>query len=92
MQLEDERVVRVFGDFASAEAARSLLEAEGIAAIVDPSAPPAAVLPAQGPPRIRVLVAEADEVRAHAVLGDTALSERELAYLATGKLPRAESE
>jgi len=91
VKLEEERVVRVFHDFASAEAAKSLLEAEEIHAILDPSSPPAAVLPAQEP-RIRLLVAARDEVRARAVLADTSLSEGELDFLATGRLPGDDSE
>jgi hypothetical protein len=81
MHRRAERVVRVFGDFASAEAARSGLDAEGIAAILLPaSALEAALQPCH--PRVELLVGAADEARAREMLAEGEFAEEELERLA----------
>jgi hypothetical protein len=76
----------VFPDIASAEVARSLLGAEGIEALIEPSDPISGPI-AAGIRGYALLVDVTDRVRARAVLGDSELSEAELIFLATGELP-----
>jgi hypothetical protein len=81
MHRRAERVVRVFGDFASAEAARGFLDAEGIAAILLPaSALEAALQP--GRPHVELLVGAVDEARAREILPEAEITEEELERLA----------
>jgi len=75
-------ILETFADLSSAELARALLEAEGIAATVNPSDPIAAPLGGFSS-GIRLYVHRADEDRARTVLRETDLSDGELASLAT---------
>lgn len=70
----------------AAQVARTLLEAEGIDALLDPSEPMASAL-ASGTRGVRLHVHETDHRRATEILRDTQLSERELTFLATRRLP-----
>lgn len=78
--------LRRFDTVPSAQAVRSLLEAEGVGCLLDPSEP-LAVAVASGGRGIRLYVAASEKDRAESILRDSELSDRELTYLATGELP-----
>lgn len=78
--------LRWFPTAAAAELARGLLETEGIDVVLDPSEPLASTI-ASGTRGVRLHVPAAAKPRALALLRETELSERELTFLATRRLP-----
>lgn len=80
--------LRWFPTAAAAEIARGLLEAEGIDCLMDPSEPLMATL-ASGTRGVRLRVPARERARARLLLRETELSERELTFLATRRLPEA---
>ena len=83
--------LRRFATVASAEALATLLEAEGIECILDPSDPFVTAI-ASGGAGVRLLVPEAKRHRAEFVLRDSEFSDDELTYLATGESPAGSEE
>ncbi len=77
--------LRSFSDPASAEAARALLREEGIPAHLGPQDPISGPI-ASAQRGVRLFVPTPDADRARHVLADTDLTDRELGYLATGRL------
>jgi hypothetical protein len=83
--------LRWFPTAAAAQIARSLLETEGIDCLIDPSEPLATAL-ASGTRGVRLHVPESVRTRALVLLRETELSERELTFLATRRLPEPAEE
>jgi len=86
MRRDDYVELRWFPTSGAAQVARTLLEAEGIEALLDPSEPLMSAL-ASGTRGVRLHVREAERRRAEEILRETQLSERELTFLATRQLP-----
>jgi hypothetical protein len=83
--------LRRFATVASAEAFATLLAAEGIECILDPS-DPLLVAIASGGEGVRLLVPATQRHRAEFVLRDSEFTDEELAFLATGELPATPEE
>lgn len=81
--------LRWFPTAAAAQVAQALLESEGVDCLLDPSEPLAATI-ASGVRGVRLHVRAAAKPRAEALLRETQLSERELAFLATRRLPEGD--
>ena len=82
--------LRWFPTAAAAWLAQAFLEAEGVDCLLDPSEPLAATI-ASGVRGVRLHVRAEQRPRARALLRETELSERELTFLATRRLPEGES-
>ena len=78
-------LLRSFDSLASAEFAKALLEAEGIQAVVEPTDPVVGSI-AGVSSGVSLLVDATDRVQ-RGILEDTELSDAEVDYLATGRLP-----
>ena len=79
-------VLRIFDSLVSAEFAKALLEVEGVEAVVEPTDPVSGPI-AGVSSGVKLLVDATDRVRAAQILEETTLSDEELDYLATGKMP-----